>query len=177
MSSPCALLSAQAGLSLHAAFWPAAYTTSAQNRCAALAVKGLVTGATLEQQADDALAKMQAYGWQPDSNFLQQSHFRFATNAIAVTYSNAAGRFSVLDNLCGFSMANTDASGNVIAQIPAAQAGLFSTGNGVPPTTGINIVYNDSVGGAKLDFLATSPSTQPRRKSAVPAISWKYSRA
>ena len=156
---PCALLSAQAGLSLHAAFWPAAYTTSAQNRCAALAAKGLVTGATLEQQANDALAKMQAYGWQADSNFLQQSHFRFATNAIAVTYSNAAGRFGVLDNLCGFSMANTDASGNVIAQIPAAQAGLFSTGNGVPPTTGINIVYNDSVGGAKLDFLATSPST------------------
>jgi hydroxybutyrate-dimer hydrolase len=156
---PCALLSAQAGLSLHAAFWPPAYTTSAQSRCAALAAKGLVAGATLAEQADDALAKMQAYGWQPDSNFLQQSHFRFATNSIAVTYTNAAGRFSVLDKLCGFSLANTDAIGNVIAQLPAAQAGIFSTGNGVPPTTGVNIVFNDSVGGAKLDFLAASPST------------------
>jgi hydroxybutyrate-dimer hydrolase len=39
------------------------------------------------------------------------------------------------------------------------QAGLFSTGNGVPPTSGVNIVYNPSVGGARLDFLATSPST------------------
>ncbi|MFO1340386.1 MAG: D-(-)-3-hydroxybutyrate oligomer hydrolase [Burkholderiaceae bacterium] len=156
---PCALLSPQAGLSLHAAFWPANYTTSAQNRCAALAAKGLVTGATLQQQADDALARLQAYGWLPDSNFLQQSHFRFATNSIAVTYTNAAGAFSVLDNLCGFSFANTDTGGNVIAQVPAVQAGIFSTGNGVPPTSGVNIVYNDSVGGAKLDFLATSPST------------------
>lgn len=156
---PCALLSSQAGLSLHAAFWPAAYTTSAENRCAALAAKGLVSGATVAEQADDALAKMLAYGWQPDSNFLQQSHFRFATNAIAVTYTNSHGRFGVLDNLCGFSMANTDASGNVAAQVPLLQAGIFSTGNGVPPTTGINLVYNDSVGGAKLDFLATSPST------------------
>jgi hydroxybutyrate-dimer hydrolase len=156
---PCALLSSQAGLSLHAAFWPAAYTASAQNRCAALAAKGLVTGATLAEQADDALAKMQAYGWLPDSNFLQQSHFRFATNSIAVTYTNTYGRFSVLDNLCGFSMANTDANGNVVPQVPTTQAGLFSTGNGVPPTSGINLVYNESVGGAKLDFLATSPST------------------
>jgi hydroxybutyrate-dimer hydrolase len=156
---PCALLSSQAGLSVHAAFWPAAYTTSAQNRCAALAAKGLVSGATLAEQADDELAKLRAYGWQPESNFLQQSHYRFATNAIAVTYTNAAGRFSVLDNLCGFSFANTDASGNVIPQLAVVQAGLFSTGNGVPPTSGVNVVYNDSLGGAKQDFLATSPSS------------------
>ncbi len=156
---PCALLSSQAGLSLHVAFWPAAYTASAQNRCAALAVKGLVSGATLDEQADDALAKMHAYGWKPENDFLQQSHFRFATNSIATTYTNAAGRFSVLDNLCGFSFANTDTNGNLIAQVPSVEAGIFATGNGVPPTSGVNIVYNDSVGGAKLDFLATSPST------------------
>ncbi|WP_374674731.1 D-(-)-3-hydroxybutyrate oligomer hydrolase [Ideonella sp.] len=158
---PCAALSAAAGggLAVHAAFWPPAYTASAQNRCAALAAKGLLQGATLAEQADEALAKMQAYGWLPEANFLHQSHFRFATNAIAVTYTNTIGRFSVLDNLCGFSMANTDALGNVVPQLAALQAGLFSTGNGVPPTTGVNIVYNDSVGGARLDFLATSPST------------------
>ncbi len=43
--------------------------------------------------------------------------------------------------------------------MPALQAGLFATGNGVPPTTGINIVYNDSLGGARLDFLAVSPAS------------------
>jgi len=157
---PCAALSTQAGLSLSALFWPPAFTAAAESRCAALAAKGLVDGGTLAEQADDALARMQAYGWLPDSNFLQQSHYRFATNAIAVTYTNAAGRFSVLDRLCGFSLANTDATGAVVAQSPAAQAGIFASGNGVPPTTGVNVVYDDSVGGARLDFLGISPSTQ-----------------
>jgi hydroxybutyrate-dimer hydrolase len=47
----------------------------------------------------------------------------------------------------------------VIAQLLASQASIFATGNGVPPTTGVNVVYNDSVGGARQDLLATSPST------------------
>ncbi|HSI59565.1 MAG TPA: 3-hydroxybutyrate oligomer hydrolase family protein [Ideonella sp.] len=154
---PCAALSSQAGLSLNPAFWPEAYTTSAQNRCAALASRGLLKGATLAEQADSALAKMLAHGWQPESNFLQQSHFRFATNSIAVTYVNALGRFSVADSVCGYSFANTDLTGAVAAQVPTTQAAIFSTGNGIPPTSGVNVVYNPSVGGAKQDFLALSP--------------------
>lgn len=156
---PCAVLSPQAGLSLNAAFWPASFTTAAQNRCAALAAKGLVTGATLAEQADDALAKLHGYGWQAEQDFLQQSHFRFATNAIVMTYVNAYGRFKVTDNVCGFSFANTNAAGAVVPQAATTQAGLFATGNGVPPTSGVNVVYNDSVGGAALDFLALSPSS------------------
>ncbi len=156
---PCAALSSQAGLSLAAAFWPAAYTTAAENRCAGLKAKGLLSAATLAAQADEALQKMRQYGWQAESDYLQQSHYRFATNSIAVTYVNAHGRFKPTDNVCGFSFANSDAAGNVVAQVPATQAGLFAGGNGVPPTSGVNIVYNDSLGGAKLDFLALSPST------------------
>ena len=128
-------------------------------RCSGLKAKGLISGNTLADQASDALARLHTYGWLPDSDVLQVTHYRFATNAIAVTYSNAYGRFSVADNVCGFSFANTDAAGNVVAQTPALQASIFATGNGVPPTTGVNIVYNDSVGGAKLDLLAVSPST------------------
>jgi hydroxybutyrate-dimer hydrolase len=156
---PCAALSAQAGLSLAAAFWPAAYTTAAENRCAGLKAKGLLLGATLAAQADEALQKMQQYGWQAESNFLQQSHFRFATNSIAVTYVNAHGRFKPTENVCGFSFANTNAAGDVVPQVAATQAGLFASGNGIPPTSGVNVVYNDSPGGAKLDFLSASPST------------------
>ena len=156
---PCALLSPRAGLSMNALFWPAAFTTSAELRCAGLAAKGLVQGTTVTERADSALDQMRKQGWQAESDFLQQSMFRFATNAIAVTYVNAAGRFSVADNVCGFSFANTDAAGSVVPQLAVLQAGLFASGNGVPPTTGVNIVYNPSVGGARLDFLATSPST------------------
>jgi hydroxybutyrate-dimer hydrolase len=133
--------------------------TNSANRCTALAAKGLVAGSTTAEQAADALAKLHAYGWEAEVDPLQLSHYRLATTAIAFTYSNSYGKFSVTDNLCGFSLAATDASGNVTAQNATVQAGLFGTGNGVPPTSGVNIVYNDSVGGAKQDLLSTSPST------------------
>lgn len=152
---PCAALAAPD--SPGAALLSAA---NSANRCAALAAKGLVSGTATADQAADALAKLHAYGWEAEQDVLQASHYRFATPAIAFTYPNALGRFSVTDNLCGFSLANTDAAGNVIAQNATLQAGLFATGNGVPPTTGINIVYNDSVGGPRQDLLSTSPSTR-----------------
>jgi len=158
---PCALLAPAAGggTAVASAFWPAAFTASAQNRCTALAAKGLLSGSTLAEQAEDALARLHAYGWTTDADFLHQSHYRFATNAIATTYTNAYGRFGVEDRLCGFSFANTDSAGAPAAPSATGVAAIFSTGNGVPPTTGVNIVYDPSSGGAKLDFLAVSPGT------------------
>jgi hydroxybutyrate-dimer hydrolase len=158
---PCAALAAAAGggTAVNAAFWPALFTTFATNRCTALTTRGLITGADLAAQSADALAKMHAYGWQSEQDFFQQSHYRFATNSIVVTYVNSYGRFSVADNVCGYSLANTSALGDVAPQALASQVTLFGGGNGVPPTTGVNIVYNDSVGGAKLDFLGVSPTS------------------
>lgn len=156
---PCALLSSQAGLSMAAAFWPTTHTAAAEARCAGLQAKGLLTGATLAAQADEALLKLQQAGWLPESNFLHQSHFRLATHSVALTYINAYGRFKVSDNICGYSFANTNATGEVIAQSPTLQLGLFATGNGIPPTSGIQIVYHDGPPGTRLDFLASSPST------------------
>lgn len=156
---PCAALSARTTQGLVAAFWPAAFQTAAENRCQGLRDKGLLSTDTLADQANEALDKLHAYGWAAEQDFLHQSHFRFATNAIVMTYVNAHGRFSVTDNVCGFSFANTAADGSVVPQVRNTQAGLFASGNGVPPTSGINVVYNPSVGGARLDFLAVSPST------------------
>jgi hydroxybutyrate-dimer hydrolase len=153
---PCAAL-AVAGAPAFA-FLAVPNAAGAANRCAALAEKGLVSGNNLGEQATDALNRLRAYGWLPDSDVLHASHYRFATNAIAVTYSNAHGRFSVADNLCGFSFANTDATGIPVQQNATSQASIFATGNGVPPTTGVNIVYNASAGGPLLDLLAKSPS-------------------
>lgn len=158
---PCALLAPAAGggTAVSPALWPAAFTAAAQNRCTALAARGLVAGATTAEQAADALARLRAYGWTAEADFLHQSHYRFATNSIATTYTNAYGRFGVEDRLCGFTFANTDATGAPAAPSAAGVASIFSTGNGVPPTTGVNIVYDASSGGAKLDFLAVSPGS------------------
>ncbi|MDE2047381.1 MAG: D-(-)-3-hydroxybutyrate oligomer hydrolase [Betaproteobacteria bacterium] len=155
---PCAALSARAATA--ALPFPAALVPLAQARCQSLADKGLLNGATTAQQADDALDRLLAYGWEPDTIAYQVSHWRFATPAIAMTYSNSYGRFSVADNLCGFSFAATDAATGVPAAInPIALALVFGTGNGVPPSSGINIVNNLSVGGARLDTISVSPST------------------
>jgi hydroxybutyrate-dimer hydrolase len=152
---PCAALSARTTQGLIVS-----YKAAAENRCLGLYEKGLLSSSALEDQANEALDKLHTYGWASEQDYLHQSHFRFATNAIVMTYVNAHGRFSVADNVCGFSFANTSADGSVATQTRNTQVALFATGNGVPPTSGINVVYNPSVGGAKLDFLAISPSTQ-----------------
>ncbi len=154
---PCAAQSARAAGSLFAVVLPAAL---AVNRCTSLAEAGLLSTTTLAAQADEALDKLLAYGWEPETILLHASHYALATTAITMTYANAHGRFSVADNLCGQSFAATDpATGAVLATTPAQLPWSFSLGNGVPPTLGINVVYNDSVGGAKRDLFAISPST------------------
>jgi hydroxybutyrate-dimer hydrolase len=132
--------------------------TIAAGRCQSLADKGLITGSGTAQQADAALAKMQAYGWtDPLNNALLASHYRLADAYVAFGYVVAYGKFSVGDNLCGMSLANVGATGDVAAQVPATAASLFSTSNGL--NTGGDIVYNDSVGGARLYHIGVSPST------------------
>lgn len=132
--------------------------TIAQGRCQSLADKGLITGTTTAQQADAALAKMQQYGWSdPLAQALIASHYRLADVYVAAGYVIAYGKFSVSDNVCGLSLANVDAAGNVAAQVPAVQASLFSTSNGL--NTGGEVIYNDSVGGARSYHIGVSPST------------------
>ena len=161
---PCAALALApaetAGYSIVSLLTPSVIAQGA-TRCASLAAKGLVGGTTTAEQAADARAKLRAYGWPADSDTLQLSHYALATPAIAVTYTNALGRVSVLDNLCGFSFANTNAAGDPIPQVLTTQLGTFSTGNGVPPTSGVNLVYNPAANGGgagKRDILAASPS-------------------
>ena len=124
--------------------------TGAQNRCGALATNGHVIGADFISQANDALAQLRAAGWEVESDLLHASHIFNATAQVAVTYANAYSRASVIDNLCGFSFATTTNSTGT--GVPAAAATspmltVFSEGNGVPPTNGINLIYNDAAGG------------------------------
>jgi hydroxybutyrate-dimer hydrolase len=123
-------------------------------RCSALAGKGLLTGASLAAQQADALQRMHAYGWLPDSDVLQAAHA--STNVlVAVTYAFAYGRFAVTDILCGFSFANTDALGNVVPFTTAQKAQGFANLNGIPGS----VIYEPSVGGAKAYAFGVSPST------------------
>lgn len=154
---PCAALSSAATGSPGAAF---INTTLATNRCNALKAKGYVSGATAADMATDAMNQLVAYGWQPESNVLHASLYGLnATPSIANTYVNTYGRFGVKDNLCGLSYASTDAAGKPTAIPAATLAQEFGTSNGIPPTTGINIINNDSVGGPVNSVVSVSPST------------------
>jgi len=154
---PCAALSAAAQGSPGATF---VNTAIATNRCASLKAKGYVTGNTTAELAADAMNRLIAYGWQPESNLLHASHYALATFSITMTYSNTYGRFSVKDNLCGLSFAATD--GTTFKPIPLSATALaqsFGGSNGVPPSVGVNIVNNDSPGGAVNTAASVSPST------------------
>lgn len=123
-------------------------------RCTALVGKGLLSGLNLAAQQADALLRMHAYGWLPDADPLQAAHA--GTNVlVAVTYVNAYGKFSVTDNVCGFSFAATDASGNPIAYTAAQKNSSFATQNGIIGS----VVYENSVGGAKAYTLGVSASS------------------
>ena len=154
---PCAALSSAAQGSPGAAF---INTTLATNRCNALKAKGYLSGATAADMATDAMNQLVAYGWQPESNILHASLYGLnATPSIANAYANTYGRFGVKDNLCGLSYASTDAANKPTAIPAATLAQEFGTSNGIPPTTGINIVNNDSVGGPVNSVVSVSPST------------------
>jgi hydroxybutyrate-dimer hydrolase len=131
--------------------------TIASNRCQSLADKSLITGATTAEQADAALAKLADYGWtDPVGSALLASHYRLADAYVAFGYVAAYGKFSVRDNICGFSLAGVNATGDVTAQA-ATRTQLFGTSNGL--NSGGDVIYNDSEGGAKLYHLGISPTT------------------
>ena len=155
---PCASLAAAAADSAGiAAVKP--NTAIAGERCAALKARGLVSGDTTAAQAADALATLLANGWEAESVPFQASHWSLATLSVTVTYANAYGRASVRDNLCAYSFGGAPAGGVPAPLSAAAAAQIFGTGNGVPPTSGVNILNNNSVGGTALDAISVSPST------------------
>lgn len=134
----------------------------AANRCATLKSMGLVTGDTLQEQAADALARLRAYGWEPETDLLHDLHAgsEFA-DLVSHTYVNAYARASVKDSLCGFSVAGTDANFQVgVSPGAAAMRGAWATGAGLGYLAGAyNIANDNSVGGPALYLLGVSASS------------------
>jgi hydroxybutyrate-dimer hydrolase len=73
-----------------------------------------------------------------------------------VTYANAYGRSSVLDNLCSYSFGATDTSGHPVALAATGEVQIFGSSNGIPPTSGINLVNNAAPGAPKESRASTA---------------------
>jgi hydroxybutyrate-dimer hydrolase len=166
---PCAALSTSANQI------STVINSRATERCNSLKAANLLTANGISALADEALGKLRAAGWEADSDPFHSSHYTTgsATNAVTITYAYAYGRFSVKDNVCGFSFGATTGPGVPQAWTATSVNGLyalFGTGNGVPPSGGlVNLIENNSQGGAIREDLATSPTsgTQDYNADAV----------
>jgi hydroxybutyrate-dimer hydrolase len=138
-----------------------------QGRCDSLKEKGLLKTSTPAEQAAEAQKIINDYGFLPEQNPVAPSHYAFNVHqSIVVTYANSYGRFGVEDNLCGYSFGATIAAGKDVDPLtignlrPATGTeALFATSSGIPPTGGINLIYNLAKGGQREDRYAVSPST------------------
>ena len=130
-------------------------------RCANLQAKGLLTSTTLAAQAAEAQKIINDFGILTEQNIVQPVlWFAYVPQAIGVTYANAYGRSSVLDNLCNYSFAGTP-TGVVPAPLaPTVEATIFGTSNGIPPTAGLDLAHgvnliNNAVSGGTEDRAST----------------------
>jgi hydroxybutyrate-dimer hydrolase len=152
--------------------------TSNANRCNSLQAKGLLTGSTatdattLAALQTDARNRMHGYGWLNDSdplldlpalggNFGNAVFVGWSNLMVTATYAYSYGQFAVSDHVCGFSFSNVDANGLPVAFGAGAEATSFATQNGIHGA----LVYENSVGGAKVFALGTSPSTNVQDQS------------
>ena len=163
---PCAALAVGAAMAEASVFnylVLTAQTAKAVARCNGLAAKGLVTGADTATRSLDALNKLRNFGWTTDNDQMHNAHYGLGNGPIlSAMYPVMYGRFSVTDNVCNTSFAQVDALGNPVAAAPDVKARSFAAQNGTangPTGSAPAVVYNDSVGGARLWSLATSPST------------------
>lgn len=130
------------------------------NACQSLKDAGVLATATTAEQAAEARRRINAYGLLEEQNFAAPAYWLFAVyQGVGVTYANAYARVSALDSLCGYSFAATAAVPpfQPVPLADAADALLFGTANGIPPTGGIQLVNDLSVGGPARNDVSTSP--------------------
>ncbi|WP_428983380.1 D-(-)-3-hydroxybutyrate oligomer hydrolase [Paraburkholderia diazotrophica] len=161
MLQPCAAAATAAAGSPYLTALPLATTQAIRAaRCASLAAGGFVSGADETSQANDALNRLHAAGYETDSDLLHAPMWDSqAVPAVAVTYANAYTKSSVVDNLCGFSFGTTNAATGAAGVAPTVPPmfSIFGLGNGVPPTNGINLVYNNSAAPGGADHRLATP--------------------
>ncbi|MDP3618830.1 MAG: 3-hydroxybutyrate oligomer hydrolase family protein [Ramlibacter sp.] len=160
---PCAALAEPAALTEVSFFnfiGLGGMTARATARCDSLAAKGLVAGSTTAERSLDALNKLRAFGWAPESDQMHNAHYALGNGPIlAAMYPVSYGRFSALDNVCNTSFAQVDATGVPVAINPVTKAASFAVANGTANGTPASVVYNDSAAGARAWQFAVSPST------------------
>ena len=125
-------------------------------RCAALRKAGLLTKDTLPEQAAEAQGLLNQFGTLEGANVIAHPYnANYVYSSVAVAYANAYGRFSVVDNLCGYSLAAVAGDGSLMAKPTTLLASDFALSNGVPPSNGTTLINNSGNGGQGQNFRLT----------------------
>ncbi|MGM0417692.1 MAG: 3-hydroxybutyrate oligomer hydrolase family protein [Thermodesulfobacteriota bacterium] len=146
-----------------------AFNDLARNRCESLKQKGLLKSEGCEEQANEALKKINEYGLLAEADTLIPSHHLINIyRSICVAYANQYGRFCVTDNLCGYSFEMPQTEENVISP---EEARLFCDQTGIFPVPPVNLINENSVGGPMEDRISISPSTNIKDQNLDGALS------
>ncbi len=133
--------------------------------CASLRAKGLLMTETPAQQALEAQAIINDYGFLPEQNPLGPATWALQfIQSGSVSTANAYTRAGVEDGLCGYSFAATHESGVPIPLDPVPSQLLFGVAAGSAPTSfgapipggSIEIINDRSLGGPRLNIASLS---------------------
>jgi hydroxybutyrate-dimer hydrolase len=130
-----------------------ANTTGLSGRCLALSREELLDSYSLQGQISEAQGKLNTYGTLKTTNAIAHNYEASLIYAsYANLYANAYGRFSVVDNLCDYSYAASDNDGSPRAKTLSDLADDFQTSNGIPPSSGTNLINNNGNNGNGINF-------------------------
>lgn len=135
---PCALLAQDD--------WPVppmpdGLRAAATQRCASLAARGELSGATLAAQAADARAQLLAAGFDEAALHSGVTTTGFDLwRAVAATYASAYGRFAAGEHPCGYRYALLSGEGAERPSSASERALWWSDASGIPPGNGIALI-------------------------------------
>jgi len=165
--SPCSLLTVQAQNA------PLSNPTKAHKKtladwCYQLQSDGFISGKTIEQLAENSLKKLTDLGIKENQQTL--SPLMSVINlwpALAATYSNQLGRYTIEDNLCGVYFSAAVPNLRPITMTESNRQRLSAMSNGIPPTAGINLLTTDNSTAYDQAKCFYQQSTKERTKKGV----------
>jgi hydroxybutyrate-dimer hydrolase len=128
-------------------------TMGLPGRCVALHNANWLSSDTLSEQIIEAQKRLNDYGILESSNAIAHSYEDASIYAgFAYGYASAYGRFSVVDNLCGYSYAGSQGNEPPSAKSSADLADDFQSSSGMPPSSETQLINNNGNNGKGIDF-------------------------
>ncbi|EIJ41975.1 3HB-oligomer hydrolase (3HBOH) [Beggiatoa alba B18LD] len=125
-----------------------------RGRCSALYAQGLLTSTTINAQAEEARQRLKDYGILSTTAAMSDIYWDSSVYAgLSVLYANAYGRFSVTENLCGYSYAGTNPDTSTVrAKYAYDLTDDYLSSSGFPPTSGTDLVNNYGNNGSGIPY-------------------------